>query len=258
MKGYKMPGNLASVRKPPCNRTLGIEIECLVKEMNGREYTHQGFFYLDNDASIERQGDWRSEPCEFVSQPLTLSWMHRELSKLNKKFEWEVNDSCGIHVHVSRKWLGTTKAKRIYEWIQAQDREDIKELFGRSPNDYCLTTREWASTRYLAINNENEHTIEFRGFASGAEAWPHWCVDFVTYLINHAYHLNIEAVVAFYQWWWDNESKKYIVPARVEASPLVEAFIEGSSSEYAVSAVRRVRRAAPSTLGELLNAHINR
>ncbi len=190
---------LENVRKPPHRKTVGIEIECVSLERP--RYGHIGFWFAGDDASIS---SWPGHGVEYVSQPLSVQWMHRELNVLKKKVPaWEVNDSCGIHVHVSRQWLTLQRADAVLKFLKSLDDITMMELFGRKPNHYCRTTCSKTS-RYCAINITNEATTEIRSFASGDIRWAKWCVDFSVYLTEHAKHLNLDAVLAYKEWWHSN------------------------------------------------------
>jgi hypothetical protein len=133
-------------------------------------------FYLKEDGSIPDYG------FELVSHPITL--------KRHKELDWEIilnamssagmkshdlgEESCGLHVHVSRNYLSPYKWLLI-DWFiskyQAQfeliarrkethwarfkksNGQNIKEVYGKS-----------SGTRYQAVNFENSNTVEFRLF----------------------------------------------------------------------------------------------
>lgn len=192
--------SLLQFRKPPSNHTMGIELECLVHndwwygDKNVSKY--HGFFYATGDGSI--QTPWNHYGAEFVSQPLTRQWLKKELIKLSNKVTWAVNDSCGIHIHISRKWLSERKARALYTWMNTLSFADLHLLFGRKGNDHCRYNRQYGDSRYLAINNQNKATIEFRMFASGDVKWAQYCVDMADYLVRNANHINVEAARAFH------------------------------------------------------------
>jgi hypothetical protein len=229
---------LDKVRKAPHNKTMGIEIECFLdSEVDGYVsplYKHHGFFYAGDDGSLSRDR-WSQEGVEFVSQPLTKEWMVREIKKLYKKFPGLVaNNSCGIHIHVSKKWLANKKAKAIWDFIKSLDRSTYADFFGRTPNDYCGTTGLYGDSRYHVINSTNEHTIEFRMFKSGDEKWALYTVACVEYLMQNAYHLNVDAFYAFV------DAEK---PRDLSALPTITP----SEPESLGSLLRRHRRILPVT-----------
>lgn len=192
--------SLSSFRAPVNNFSIGMELECFVEERHLSEIgEHKGFWYVTDDGSLYGSR-WYSR--EFVSQPLTVQWLKKEIKNLAKAVgTWEVNYTCGIHLHVSRKWLTMKKAKEILVWYSSLTQEEQKDLFGRSSNLYCrsfpyFNKREWKNTRYSAVNIINENTIEFRMFASGQPEWACYCVDMVQWMVRNAYHLNVSAAYA--------------------------------------------------------------
>lgn len=191
--------SLSSFRKPVSHKSMGIEIECGVDYhtiLGGNVGIHQhyGFFYCTADGSVYVPGRLN---CEFVSQPLTKEWLIKEINRLEKRVgAWDFNDTCGIHIHVSRKWLTVERAKLIHKFYCGLSNWQREALFGRASNYYCGVD-PWNKTRYNAINNENKETIEFRMFASGNAQWAVYCVKMVDYLITNAKHLNLDATFAF-------------------------------------------------------------
>lgn len=183
-------------RKPPHGKTMGIEIETCVGRMNSGEYL--GFFYVTTDGSIDCPYFSNKYGREFVSQPLSPEWLKREIDKLFKKMiDPEANDSCGVHIHVSKKWLTDKKAEAIYTFVKSLTETEFECLFGRRPNGYCRQVREYSGDRYCAVNMSNSATQEFRMFKSGNAAWCKYCVDCATYMVENAYRLNKGAFFAF-------------------------------------------------------------
>lgn len=190
--------SLSSFRNPPCNKTMGIELECYQNpyhENTARVGNFYGFFYATVDGSLE-PGSGKYYSCtEFVSQPLTPEWLKKSLFKLGSKFDWITNESCGIHIHVSRKWMSKARAQAIHKFYCDLSAADQKHFFGRVANDYCME-KPFGMTRYNAVNSENSATFELRMFASGDWQWACYCVDMAVYLLNNAKHLNISACYA--------------------------------------------------------------
>ena len=177
-----MPGNLEQIRKPPHNKTFGIEIEMIFDSRRAPVYGHRGFWFIDSDGSI-RPRDWDSEGRECVSQPMPYEMLLKQIDKLHKRIgNWSHNASCGIHIHVSRQWLSETKAIAIRKGLQTMTHRQIEELFGRGPNDYC---DPYYDGRYNSVNTQNSNTIEFRMFRSGDHNWAKECVRRANILVNH-------------------------------------------------------------------------
>ncbi len=193
---------LPSVRKPPHRKTVGIEIECFVEREKYYEIEsrHHGFWYCGTDGSLSGFGIGHG--VEFVSQPLSVPWAHRELTKLAKLCPtWQVNETCGIHVHVSKEWFTKQRAAAVWKWYKSLLESEIACLFGRYPNSYCKSRDSGYADRYHAINITNKHTIEVRSFRSGDVRWVKWCVDFTVYLVENARHLDLDACYAYKDMW---------------------------------------------------------
>ena len=193
---------LQSVRKAPHAKTFGIEVECVARNIEDPYRSWYGFFFRGNDGSIQvnRPRNWDDKGCEFVSQPLGYEWMQREIKRLGKhltNMNVYYNESCGIHVHVSKKWFTNKKAELVYDFLRSLCYADMRELFGREPNDYCMTRTAFRANHYLAVNTENTHTNELRMFASGNTQWQLYCVAMAKYLVENATHLNYDAIFAF-------------------------------------------------------------
>lgn len=196
---------LYNIRTPVHDRAIGIEVEgFLLNDIFWQEYEKNnfsdffGFFYAGSDVSIQRPR-WDYKAVEFVSQPLSPAWLKKELGKLYKRFPIESNASCGIHVHVSKKWCTHKKAIAIAEFLaKALDDEDMLLLFGRKSNRYCERSLPISTTtKYRSINFTKDDTIEFRMFASGGVKWAQYCVDMVEYLVKNCYHLSRDGILAF-------------------------------------------------------------
>lgn len=197
--------SLSTFRKPPSNRTLGIEWEVFFEEsVCPTRYHHMGFFYVTTDGSLSwprRRGEPYYQGRELVSQPLTAAWLLKELDRVSKKLpQVFVNDSCGIHIHVSRKWATAKKVDHLIHFLTTLSNDEHLEAFGREPNDYCRHMRNLHTTtkcRYFALNTTRKDTVEFRVFRSGNVKWAQYCVKLVNYMMENANHLNKEAFFAF-------------------------------------------------------------
>ncbi len=187
---------LEQVRKPPTSKTMGIEIELIFPSYFDKDWV--GFFYAGHDGSIHPD-HWGQRGYELVSQPLTYPWMMKEIGKLFKALPKEVthNSSCGIHVHVSKKWCSVKKAGEIWNVLQSMDQSDVAYVFGRSSNAYCEINKNKLGSRYLAINTTNTPTVEFRMFRSGDGQWATYCIECTKYMVEHAHHLSIDGLLAF-------------------------------------------------------------
>jgi hypothetical protein len=199
--------SLDSFRKPDSNKTMGIEWEMFWDQNDpkcnnvfaGRHYK---FFYVTTDGSLRWQGlrSWDMKVRELVSQPLPYAWLNKELERINKIIpQVQVNDTCGIHVHVTRKWATAKKVDHLVAFLKSLTTEDHQAAFGREPNAYCRHMAGWTSSseRYYALNTTNKATVEFRMFKSGDLAWAQYCLGLVNYMMTQANTLNKGAFFAF-------------------------------------------------------------
>lgn len=165
----------------PKNLLLGAELEVYV---NTRQYNYESVAkkcaeivgdkgLLKFDGSIyERTG------FEVVTQPLSLD-LHDELWKSflldNRVDGISEHNTCGFHVHVSRKPLSKLQIAKLVVFVNLpENREFIELMAGRKANNYNkILKKEWGyanryydrNQRYVAVNIINEHTIEFRMFS---------------------------------------------------------------------------------------------
>lgn len=188
--------SLSGFRKPDVVKTYGIEIECFFNSEDSgqiiRNY-YNGFFYVTYDGSIHTD-HWDQSSFEFVSQPLPVPWLCKEITRLEKRVGvWKHNKTCGIHVHVNRDWFTEKKAASVRKWIKSLSTEQFSDLFGREPNDYC---DPHGSRRYQAVNTTNKKTVELRMFNSGDAKWAQYCVKMADWIVRNAFQLNIDAAYA--------------------------------------------------------------
>lgn len=171
--------NKNSFRKPVHSKSYGIEVEtCMHPDDKFRLFNKpkriEGFFRFAVDGSIDAQrvdGIWWTD-VEIVSQPLPYKMLRKQLDKL-KKYRYVTNTTCGIHVHVSKKAVSYTRIGDLLRCLRSINHEQYYDLFGRYPNMY---NNPQINSRYCSINALNEHTIEFRMFASGDVAWAKECL----------------------------------------------------------------------------------
>lgn len=188
--------SLSEFRDPDTVKTYGIEIECFfLLTAAPATYQHNGFFYAATDGSI-KPTSYAETGVELVSQPMPVAWLCKEITRLQKRVgEWRHNESCGIHVHVNRKWFTEKKAVAVRAWCKGLSRADCHDLFGREPNGYCCQDApRW--DRYGMVNTTNEKTVELRMFSSGDAKWAQYCVKMADWLVRNAFQLNLEAAYA--------------------------------------------------------------
>lgn len=187
-----MSGNLTHVRQPPHNKCYGIEIECLVRDINcrGKGFGHyDGFFLISSDCSIVAT---YNQGVEFVSQPLPYRWLIKEIGKLGKRYEWTSNGSCGIHVHVTKNAVSQKKITALKNALYDLNADQMRLLFGRHSSSYA--NNRYLYDRYAAVNVQNSATIEFRMFRSGDAEWAKECVRRTKLMVEHKGKYDFESL----------------------------------------------------------------
>ena len=90
------------------------------------------------------------------------------------------SQQCGMHIHISRNALNYLTQGKLVEFMNRSDNKlFIEKMAGRENNSYCRQensrtisfpfTNEHGQ-RYNTLNINNEHTLEFRIFAT-PESW---------------------------------------------------------------------------------------
>jgi hypothetical protein len=155
---------------------LGLELEVYVtKDLNDTANTVSdlldGYAILKEDSSISMPG------FEIVTAPASLS-VHREkiteFFSNNPDIDTDDDHNIGLHVHISRKPISQLSIGKMLVFINNPDNQDnIIELSGRNPSKWAKLSpkkitdvKKKQSSRYEAINLQNNDTIEFRTFTS--------------------------------------------------------------------------------------------
>lgn len=191
---------------------FGIELE--IDKGNREEFIEEFIeefssdtFYLKNDGSLSDNG------VEIVSHPhgydeiLAIDWQALSRLALKHEFRSHDTDTCGLHIHISRKNLADRQIGRIiyiYEKLYAdmlkfsrRREENLSRWAGRydPPLDCSYTAiYDYAknqNTRYRAINIKNSQTIEFRFFRGTLKPDT---IKASIQLVNNLYHIAISEV----------------------------------------------------------------
>lgn len=171
---------------------LGVEHEML-NERRSRDAMADIFTDRINDhyAILKDDGSVGDEGFEYVSQPMTLEthrnfsdyWQWVDECKADGFIAWDAKDrddklKCGIHIHVSR--TGFTNRSHTARFVLAvyKFQDEMVKFSGRRSKrwaDYAEYERMQFvdrakgmsnPNRYVAVNCQNEHTIELRIFRS--------------------------------------------------------------------------------------------
>lgn len=167
-------GHLDFLGDPKDNLFLGLELEVYATDL---AYTSEtvadlldGYAILKEDSSINKPG------FEIVSAPSSLD-IHRD--KLKEFFAQDpaINSGSGkdigLHIHVSREPLSQLTIGKLLVFINdTNNYSKIVALAGRSSDNWAkltpktITDVNRQTSRYEAINLQNDNTVEFRIFGS--------------------------------------------------------------------------------------------
>lgn len=125
----------------------------------------EGNFHYEQDGSLD-------DGFEMITDALTLEKHYSRYDKVKEVFEELVknkfvshdNSNCGLHVHVSRKYLNNNHIAKMLDFLK-DNQSLFEKLARRKENQYCYYKKaEEVEDRYTSINIENDETIEFRIF----------------------------------------------------------------------------------------------
>lgn len=170
---------------------------------------------------------------ECISQPHTVkafwerqdSW-RKMLTYLSEKgYKSHDARTCGLHVHVSRAMFGKTRSEqdraiaKVYAFFD-DNWEDLVKISRRRDFGYCEKNRldyeqeidnthtkyeKWHKTmkksnamgHYVALNNRNYHTFEYRLGRGTLNAWSFFSwIDLVITITKNARRINIDKVTS--------------------------------------------------------------
>ncbi len=203
---------------------LGVELE--VDKGNNRYENAQyvqdnlNFTYCKSDSSLENG-------FEIVTHPCTLAYHMDYMKEYKDVFNYLVEESfrshdtttCGLHVHVSRDYLGNTeegqdltiaKIMLLMELLWDRGVSNIARRDNVSyakRNSYIDTDRQATEeevvesskrqgySRYYALNLQNTHTIEFRLFRGTLNTNSYIAtLQFVNNLVEFAKEISLKTI----------------------------------------------------------------
>lgn len=190
------------------NLFFGVELE--IDKGNKTEFAEEFDFdcaYLKEDGSLSSNG------VEIVTHPLSYQYAMKEFDidgictlALKHEFRSHDTDTCGIHIHVSRRPLTEKTIGNIIEFIEynwcdivkftRRNSDNLqrwanrygKDIIGDMPEETYRIASQTAS-RYRALNLQNDSTVEFRIFrgtlkADTIKAIIQFCNNLVHYCQN--------------------------------------------------------------------------
>lgn len=152
---------------------FGVEIETSDSNVPSErfKFVKGTEFICKSDISIHG-----NNPIEFVSLPLPEYRLKIKVKKLYQLVAPIVNDSCGLHVHISKSiCTNQTVIANLRLAFRYMRDSDYFAIAGRGQNTYCSA---YDHTRYQPVNTENSATYELRIFAaSDTYQWVNRCID---------------------------------------------------------------------------------
>lgn len=133
----------------------------------------EDFVILKNDGSLENGFEIVSAPADFSVH--YTRWDRFFANRPRNLRSWDApDDSCGMHVHVSRSALSALQLGKILVFINDPDNVAfVERMAGRSSSDYAKFKKKKLSDggreradeeKYMAVNTLHKKTIEFRIF----------------------------------------------------------------------------------------------
>ena len=177
-------GSISQIRKPPHQKTMGVEIECYPKNVGARgllwsEGARVGFWEATEDGSLGLFG------IEWVCQPMPYSMIIHHINKLHKAIGgWKIDDRCGLHIHVGRGWWSNERETKFTKFLKTLTTEQIVELFGRYNGAYA-NPHASSYDKYRAVNLLHTATYEFRLWAAGDLTWTLEAVRRTRLIVQH-------------------------------------------------------------------------
>lgn len=207
------------------NRYIGTEVETEKGDYDRRKEITEKYGHEEDDIYQMHDGSLDDSGIECITQPMTKmywddfdfeGWM-KALSNAGARSH--DTDDCGLHVHLSRTWLGTDDqdeqavlVARMRQFI-ADNQAYVERFARRGANRWCVYSKTfedkcykehyakevrkdlhkkkgYSGDRYQSVNNENRDTIEFRIFrgtlrASTYRASVEFCLRMVDYITTH-------------------------------------------------------------------------
>src|ERR1039458_407034 len=162
---------LAPIGRPPY---FGVELEVestldmLVPSAKQTGEIFDDFAIIKRDGSLRCGFEICTRPASFKEH--CAQW--KRFFAASGQIPIQIMDSCGLHVHCSRRGLSDLTVAKIVCFINAyHNRRFIRCIAGRSENNYAQIKKKkltnasvWTGDRYEAVNIGRCETIEFRMF----------------------------------------------------------------------------------------------
>lgn len=169
-------------RRSGCERSRGEIAGMLEKWANNQAADITADGHRTPLLAFEEDGSLH-DGFEMVTQPMGLDdqrtlWRTILTRSLVGDLRSHDTETCGLHVHVSRKGMTDLHISKVVCFVNDPDNADlIRAVARRYSTNYCRTERKKLAdahksdgNRYQAVNLCNAHTIEFRIFRGSLHA----------------------------------------------------------------------------------------
>ena len=168
---------------------VGVEIEVEYKDVSAKKTTLRALQRLQKNTLfrdkfvLERDGSL-NYGFELITQPHSLEEIKETLKIINEIPNVVAEDTCGVHVHVSKKDVNAGIHCFVFNALGVFNSEWVTSFSERSKFRYCkkfntvprnkltIDSMSWfsySSDKYEMINLGKESTVEFRLFAGSTD-----------------------------------------------------------------------------------------
>lgn len=204
-------------------RFYGMEIEIgdLAGARDGAEVVYPLLNTSGRRAYLKRDGSIRTGGYECVTHPMSSrslhEWIDIDFTKAKKeRFAYWNTEGCGVHIHVSRDSIGKLtlfKLNVLLNMLRGKNNLNFIKFFtNRTPNalnqwakvsnqlpfyflDNIKNGNGYTSDRYVAVNQQNDKTIEFRIFNGSVDpSVLHSYLEFVECVLDFCVNTAIKDI----------------------------------------------------------------
>lgn len=151
---------------------IGVEVETDTESWSADREKVAQFVYdiLGDHVYFEEDGSLSDEGFEIISQPhdlesfKALRWRDAFKTLIENDYRAHDTDTCGLHVHFSKHWLGETEAERVQsiaKLVMFYDKnfETLYKLSRRSNTEYCRRDYAYDAISASDVLGEKQDTV---------------------------------------------------------------------------------------------------
>ena len=156
---------------------LGVELEMECKDRSDTAEAlltfsdDEDLFYIKSDGSLNNGIELVTHPCSLAYHKEDFGWSDVLKKAVSEGARSHDTSTCGIHVHLSRRFFTTTEVTRFVAFVNVHG-DHLKVLARRGASDYSRFKYKHNGTkrlvqqeeRYEAVNLYNRNTLEVRIF----------------------------------------------------------------------------------------------